>query len=87
LAQIQVQFSFRQCCGSGFNVSGSRSGSRRAKITHKNKNKKSRNFMFERLGDVNKFHVFGGAEGFSCNLNFLYGGVGMSKLQFLIQKI
>ncbi len=43
--------------------------------------------MFERLGDVNKFHVFGGAEGFSCNLNFLYGGVGMSKLQFLIQKI
>jgi hypothetical protein len=26
------------------------------------------------------------AEGFSCSLDVLYGGVGISELQFLIQK-
>ena len=26
-------------------------------------------------------------EGFSCNLGVLYGGLGISKLQFLIKKI
>jgi hypothetical protein len=26
-------------------------------------------------------------EGFSCSLGFLYGGLGISKLQFLIKKI
>jgi hypothetical protein len=50
------------------------SGSRRAKMTHKNR-KKSRIFMFLR------------AEGFSCSLSVLYGGLGISKLQFLIKKI
>jgi hypothetical protein len=28
-----------------------------------------------------------GAEGFSCSLVVLYGGLGISKLQFLINKI
>jgi hypothetical protein len=27
------------------------------------------------------------AEGFSCSLDFSYGGLGISKLQFLIKKI
>jgi hypothetical protein len=27
------------------------------------------------------------AEGFFCNLDFLYGGLGIAKLKFLIQKI
>jgi hypothetical protein len=27
------------------------------------------------------------AEGFSCSLGVLYGGLGISKLQFLIKKI
>ncbi len=27
------------------------------------------------------------AEGFSCNLGVLYGGLGISKLEFLIKKI
>jgi hypothetical protein len=27
------------------------------------------------------------AEGFSCSLGFIYGGLGISKLQFLIKKI
>ncbi len=27
------------------------------------------------------------AEGFSCSLGVLYGGIGISKLQFLIEKI
>jgi len=27
------------------------------------------------------------AEGFSCSLGFLYGGLGISKLQFFIKKI
>jgi hypothetical protein len=60
------------------------SGSRRAKMTHKNRKK------------VQNFHVLkcwnaGGsllrAEGLSCSLGVLYGGLGISKWQFLIKKI
>jgi hypothetical protein len=42
---------------------------------------------------VHNFHVFKywmfsfGAEGFSCSLGILYGGLGISKLPFLIKKI
>jgi hypothetical protein len=61
-------------CGSG-------SGSRRATITHKNR-KKSRIFMFLSTGSA-----LLGAEGFSCIFGVLYGGLGISKLQFLIKKI
>jgi hypothetical protein len=57
------------------------SGSRRAKIIHKNR-KKSRIFMFLSTG-----FSFLRAEGFSCSLGVLYGGLGISKLQFLIKKI
>jgi hypothetical protein len=56
------------------------SGSRRAKMTHK-----SRNF-FEKF----MFLIVGWpllrAEGFFCNLDVLYGGLGIGKLQLLIQK-
>jgi hypothetical protein len=61
-------------CGSG-------SGSRRAKMTHKNR-KNSRIFMFLSTGCS-----LLRAEGFSCSLGVLYGGLGISKLQFLIKKI
>jgi hypothetical protein len=54
---------------------GSVSGSRRAKMTHKK---------------VNKFHFLKywmfSFEGFPCSLDLLYGGLGISKLQFLIKK-
>ncbi len=56
------------------------SGSRRAKNTHKNREK------------VNKFHFLNTgcsllrAEGFSCGLDILYGGLGISKLHFFYQK-
>jgi hypothetical protein len=43
-------------------------------MTHKYR-KKSRIFMFLR------------AEGFSCCMGVLYGGLGRSKLQFLVNKI
>ncbi len=63
-----------QCCGSGFNrVSGSGSGSRRAKMTHKSK------FFFKIM-----FWSVGWlplrAEGFFFNLDVLYGGQGIGKL-------
>ncbi len=61
--------------------SGSGSESRRAKMTHKNR-KKSRIFMFLSTGCS-----LLRAEGFSCSLGVLYGGLGISKLQFLIKKI
>jgi hypothetical protein len=61
-------------CGSG-------SGSRRAKITHKNR-KKSRIFMFLSTGCS-----LLRAERFSWSLGVLYGGLGISKLQFLNKKI
>ncbi len=62
-------------------VAGSGSGSRRAKMTHKNR-KKYRIFMFWSAG-CSLFRT----EGFSCSLGVLYGGLGISKLQFLIKKI
>jgi hypothetical protein len=39
---------------------------------------------------VQNFHVFKyclRADGFSCSLGDLYGGLGISKLQFLIRKM
>ncbi len=57
------------------------SGSSRAKMTHKNR-KKARIFMFSCTGCS-----LLRAEGFFCNLGVLYGGLGISKLQFLIKKI
>jgi hypothetical protein len=50
-------------------------------MTHKNR-KKSRIFMFLSNGCS-----LLRAEGFSCSLGDLYGGLGISKLQFLIKKI
>jgi hypothetical protein len=61
-------------CGSG-------SGSRRAKMTPKNR-KKDRIFIKKSAGCS-----LLRAEGFSCSLSILYGGLGISKLQFLIKKI
>jgi hypothetical protein len=61
-------------CGSG-------SGSRRAKMAHKNR-KKFRIFMFLSTG-CSLLRT----EGFSCSLGVLYGGLGISELKFLIRKI
>jgi hypothetical protein len=61
-------------CGSG-------SGSRRAKMTHKNR-KQYRFFMFWSAGCS-----LLRAEGFSCSLGVLYGGLGISKWQFLIKEL
>ncbi len=49
-------------------------------MTHKNR-KKYRNFMFLSAG----FSLMR-AEGFSCSLDVLYEGLGMSKWQFVINK-
>jgi hypothetical protein len=62
-------------------VAGSGSGSRRAKMTHKNR-KKYRMFMFWSAG-CSLLRT----EGFSCSLGVFYEGLGISKLQFLIKKI
>jgi hypothetical protein len=62
-------------------ICGSGSGYRRAKMTHNNR-KKSRIFMFLSTGCS-----LLRAEGFSCSLGVLYGGLGISKLQFFIKKI
>jgi hypothetical protein len=73
-------------CGSGLDPASIRSvdpdldsesgsNSRRAKMIHKIKIEK-----------VKKFYVLR-AEGFSCSLSVLYGGLGISELQFLIKKI
>ncbi len=62
-------------------VAGSESGSRRAKMTDKNR-KKYRIFMFWSAGCS-----LWRAEGVFCSLGVLYGGLGKSKLQFLIKKI
>ncbi len=51
-----------------------------AKMTHKNR-KNEEISCFEVL-DVHSW----GAVGFSCSLDILHGGVGIKKLQFLIQK-
>ncbi len=50
-------------------------------MTHKNR-KKSRIFMFLSAGCS-----LLRAEGFSCSLGVLYGGLGINKLQFLIKEI
>jgi hypothetical protein len=50
-------------------------------MTHKNR-KKYRIFMFLSAGCA-----LLRAEGFSCSLGVLYGGLGISKWQFLIKKI
>ncbi len=50
-------------------------------MTHKNR-KKSGIFMFL----ITRCSLLR-AEGFSCSLGVLYGGLGISKLQFLIKKI
>jgi hypothetical protein len=50
-------------------------------MTHKHR-KKSRIFMFLSTG-----YSLLRAEGFSCSFGVLYGGLGISKLQFLIKKI
>ncbi len=57
------------------------SGSRKAKMTHKNR-KKYRIFMFWSAGCS-----LLRAEGFSRSLGVLYGGLGISKWQFLNKKI
>jgi hypothetical protein len=49
------------------------SGSRTVKMSHKNRKKK--NFMFLSAG---RFLLM--AEGFSCSLDVLYGGLGIGKL-------
>jgi hypothetical protein len=58
-------------------TAGSGSRSRRAKMTPKN-------------GKTDRIFIFGSAgcyllraKGFSCSLGVLYGGLGISKLQFL----
>jgi hypothetical protein len=56
-------------------------GSGRAKMTHKNR-KKLRNLMFWSAGCS-----LLRAEGFFYSLEVFYGGLGISKLQFLIRKI
>jgi hypothetical protein len=50
-------------------------------MTHKNR-KKFRIFMFLSTGGS-----LLRAKGFSCSLGMLYGGLGISKFQFLIKKI
>jgi hypothetical protein len=52
----------------------SRFGSRRKKLSHKNRKKGSAGCSLLR------------AEGFSCSMDVLYGGLRISKLQFLIKK-
>jgi hypothetical protein len=54
------------------------SGSRRAKKTHNRK----KSFHFLKCWGCSLWR----AGGFSCSLDVLYGGLGISKLQFLIKK-
>ncbi len=60
--------------------SESGSGSRRAKMTHKSR-KNLEKFMLWSVG-----WPLLRAEVFFCNLDILYGGLGIGKLQFLIKK-
>ncbi len=55
--------------------SESGSESRRSKMTHKSR-KKLRNFMFLKCAGCSLLR----AEGFFCNLDGLYGGLGIGKL-------
>jgi hypothetical protein len=74
--------------GSGFNqVSGSQFGIRIQIQIQEGKNnpqklKKFGNFLFNSDGRSLLY-----AESFSCSLDFLYEGLGISKSQFLIKKI
>jgi hypothetical protein len=68
-----------QYCGSGFGFNGG-PGSEIEEVKNDLKRK-----------TVNKFHLlkswmFLRAEGFSCSLDVIYEGLGISKLQFLINK-
>ncbi len=69
-----------QGCGSALIwVAGSGSGSRRAKWPIK----REKNTEFSWSAACSLFR----AEGFFCSLGVLYGGLGISKLQFLIKKL
>jgi len=81
---FQCTFCNQGCgSGSGFNrVYGSGSGSRRAKMTHKSRKKLFMfMFMFWSVG----WPILR-AEGFFYNLDILYKGLGIGKLQFLLKK-
>jgi len=84
--QVFSRQDFQLCCGSGSGLdpdsmesldlypdSKSGSGSRRAKMAHQNR-KKLINFIFSSAG----FSVLR-ADGFSCSLDVLYGGLGIGK--------
>ncbi len=82
MPQNQLEYTtFKQGCGSG-SVSGldpdpyseSGSGSRRAKMIHISRNFFEK-FMFRSVG-----WPLLRAEGFFCNSDFLYGGLGIGKL-------
>jgi hypothetical protein len=99
LKQCSGSYPYDQSCGSGFEPDSmgslscrvsdpdphsncrSGSGSRRAKMTHKNR-KKSRLLMF-----LSTECSLLRSEGFCCSMGVLYGGLGISKLQYLIKKI
>jgi hypothetical protein len=57
----------------------------------KNEKKIDKNRKIEKRTEFSFFEVPGCSllrvEGFSCGLSVLYGGLGISKLQFLIKKI
>ncbi len=91
-----IYLPFMQGCGSGSGMdsdsigsvdpdpdSKSGSGSRRAKMTHKSRNFFLK-FMFWSVGSLGWPLLR--AEGFFCNMDVLYGGLGIGKLQFLIKK-
>ncbi len=65
-----------QCCGSRSGINPDPGGQKWPK-----KYKKLKNFIFWSAGCS-----FLRADGFSCSLDVLYGGLGISKLQFLITK-
>ncbi len=76
--RIRIGSGFNQFNGSGFTI---RIRIQKGKNDHKNK-KKFWNFMFWSGGcSLLK------AESFSCSFDVLYGGKGISKLQFLIKNI
>ncbi len=83
--RIRIGSGFNRFSGSG-SVSESGSGSRRAKMTHKRD--KSRIF-FEKFTFWSDGWPLLRAEGFFCNLDFLYGGLGIGTLNcsFWSQKI
>ncbi len=89
----QSLFYNNQCPGSGLDPYSIRlvdlgldldsgSGSRRAKMTHKNR-KKLRKLIFWSAGYGSLLR----AEGISCSLDIRYGGLGISKKRFLFLKM